>query len=150
MKINYDNKAPTKFEIIEGGLAYSTKDDTLYTKDKTDAIIPIGKAHDTDWEPIQLLHGWVNYGGEFSTARYRRINGVVYVEGVIKDGSPIDADMFTLPEGFRPVSVLIFVLMSYDGPLRYYVYPNGDFATPYYVGTTGQQHRSITVSYVAA
>lgn len=52
---------------------------------------------DTGWLNLTLLNGWTDVSG---WARYRRLNGVVYVQ-VSADGGTT-AQLATLPAGFRP------------------------------------------------
>lgn len=62
---------------------------------------------DTGWVALPLSNTWVNFGGGYSAARYRRLNGVVYVTGLIKSGTVSPGSTIgTLPAGFRPASQL--------------------------------------------
>lgn len=62
-------------------------------------------AGDTGWIAAPLVNSWVNYGGAYGAARYRRLNGVVYITGLVKLGSIAGAAaIFTLPAGFRPAA----------------------------------------------
>jgi hypothetical protein len=54
---------------------------------------------DTDWIDATLLNGWLNY--DIRTAQYRRLNGIVYCQGIVKSGL-YSVDIFQLPLGFRP------------------------------------------------
>lgn len=60
----------------------------------------------TDWVTPSLGAGWVNLGSGYASARYRLLNGVVYVEGVVKNnsGDISTATVFTLPAGYRPTN----------------------------------------------
>lgn len=57
-------------------------------------------APDTGWIAPTLLNGWVNYGGQWETAAYRRRDGMVYLRGLITGGTA--STFFNLPVGFRP------------------------------------------------
>lgn len=60
-------------------------------------------ADDTGWQVLPLSSGWVAYGSGYQSPRYRRHNGVVYVEGMVKSGSTAPgAVIATLPPGCRP------------------------------------------------
>lgn len=48
---------------------------------------------------------WVNNGGGYQVARYRKERGRVYVEGSIKTGG-VNTVAFTLPVGYRPTATL--------------------------------------------
>lgn len=68
---------------------------------------------DTGWAAASLQNLWVNFGGGLADAAYRRIGGIVYLRGTIKDGSLTNGTLlFTLPAGFRPASTLRFMLLS--------------------------------------
>lgn len=58
---------------------------------------------DTGWIDLPLQNGWTNYGGQWETAQYRRVNGIVYLKGLIKPGTTTTQTVIaTLPAGFRP------------------------------------------------
>lgn len=60
------------------------------------------------WTDVaSFFNGWANFGGAFQVARYRKINGVVYVQGLIAGGT-LPSDAFQLPAGFRPSATLMF------------------------------------------
>jgi hypothetical protein len=57
---------------------------------------------DTGWIAPALQSGWGQYAG-WEPAGYRRINGIVYLRGLISGGTTTDGTLiFTLPAGFRP------------------------------------------------
>lgn len=46
---------------------------------------------------------WKNYGSGWATAAYRKINGIVYLKGLVTRGAASRAaQIFVLPAGFRP------------------------------------------------
>lgn len=56
-----------------------------------------------NWTAPTLTNSWVNYGAPYDTAGYYKQNdGWVRLKGLIKNGSSATADMFTLPDGYRP------------------------------------------------
>lgn len=74
---------------------------------------------DTAWHVVGaagepgFLNGWVNYGGEWETAGFRKdANGYVHIKGLVKAGT-INAAVFTLPPGYRPAAGVH--LMSFSG-----------------------------------
>lgn len=66
---------------------------------------------DTGWITPTLLNGWVNYGGGYAGAAYRRIGNVVYVRGLVKSGT-MGANVFELPTAWAPLERLIFPSVS--------------------------------------
>lgn len=63
---------------------------------------------DTGWIAMPLINSWVDYGAPFATAAYRRMHGVVYLKGTVKNGvAPVVA---TLPAGFRPAAQLLVTM----------------------------------------
>jgi hypothetical protein len=60
---------------------------------------------DSGWIALTLGNGWVNYGGTYATAAYRKIGTRVYLRGTIKSGT-INSVAFTLPAGFTPTASL--------------------------------------------
>ena len=77
---------------------------------------------DSDWHLVgetgepAFQNGWVNYGSaNFLEARFRKINGVVQVEGLVKNGTIAGQDpIFTLPEGYRPYARVIKCTITYN------------------------------------
>jgi len=63
------------------------------------------------WVTPTLLNSWVDFGGAFATAQYRKDSfGVVHLKGLIKDGTTTSATvLFTLPTGHRPTLQRVFV-----------------------------------------
>ena len=59
---------------------------------------------DTGWIALTLENSWVNFDTvTYTPARYRRRGGLVYVQGLIKDGTLTAGTILaTLPAGFRP------------------------------------------------
>ncbi len=47
-------------------------------------------------------NGWANYGGSWSKAGYRKLNGIVHLEGLVLRAGSMAANIFTLPVGSRP------------------------------------------------
>lgn len=80
------------------------------------------------WTPLTLVNGWVPYDtGGHSQPRVRKINGIVEVQGLIKNGSQ-NADCASLPPPFRPDGGnLIFDSFGADGTTggRVDVWTNG-------------------------
>jgi hypothetical protein len=55
------------------------------------------------WHEMVLDDTWVIYSASYYAPAYTRdANGFVHFRGVIKDGSPANATITTLPSGFRP------------------------------------------------
>jgi hypothetical protein len=80
----------------------------------------------TKWYTPTLLNGWVNYSSTYAPARYRKINGMVEIQGLIKDGTATSGtDLFTLPVGFRPQYQHIFTTMSNSAIARVDVKTDG-------------------------
>lgn len=70
---------------------------------------------DTGWIALTLGAGWSNYGGGFSSANYRRKNGIVYLRGLVKNNDVTTGaglTVATLPPGYRPANTNIFSLVA--------------------------------------
>lgn len=85
---------------------YAKTNGLLYTKDSagTETLVTHPNLEDTGWIAATLLNGWTNYGGGYAPAQYRRINGVVYLQGLLAPGTftaqtPV---VSALPAGYRP------------------------------------------------
>lgn len=58
------------------------------------------------WSVPTFTNGWTNFGTGFQAARYCKINGIVYIEGLIKTGT-MGSPAFTLAAGHRPAASLL-------------------------------------------
>jgi len=80
------------------------------------------------WYSADLENSWVT----FSATLYNNpeycidSNGFVHLRGYLKDGSSVTADMFSLPDGFRPIYRNAFASYSNNGVCRIDVDTNGD------------------------
>ena len=88
----------------------------LDTTDDSDPTMG-GLIADSGWIVIgaagapPFQNAWTNYGSPFSTAAYRKINGVVRLRGLIASGT-MSAAAFTLPAGYRPTQQWLFGTIS--------------------------------------
>jgi hypothetical protein len=60
-----------------------------------------GVTYPTVWTNPTFTNSWVNFGGGYQVARYRKVGEIVEIEGLISTGT-IGLAAFTLPVGFRP------------------------------------------------
>lgn len=78
------------------------------------------------WTAVTFQNGWVNIGGGFAPASFRKhANGLVEVKGLIR-GTTINTVAFTLPVGLRPTEIRIYPADTNAGHGRLDVRPNGD------------------------
>lgn len=79
-----------------------------------DVVLDLGE--DTGWIEPDLLNNIINYGTEYQVARFRKKNGVVYVEGLVKGGTNANQrHIFILPVGYRPTKRLVFTVYGGAG-----------------------------------
>jgi hypothetical protein len=98
------------------------------------------------WTYPTLSNGWTNYGSGYASARYKRENGVVYVEGLVKTGTVGAGGLWTMPVGYRPDSTILFTNASSGGLAGLRLFSSGVFAIyELYSGTTASV--SICCSY---
>jgi len=82
------------------------------------------QATDTGWLSLGKQAGWTDYGGGstvYGIARYRKVNGIVYVQGLI--AAPSDTALGVsiagpLPVGYRPSQDLLCLVETATGPAR--------------------------------
>lgn len=69
---------------------------------------------DSAWTAPTLLNSWVNFGGAFANAGYRKdANGFVHLRGLIKSGTTTGGTvLFNLPAGYRPSAGVVFPVAS--------------------------------------
>jgi len=72
---------------------------------------------------IPLENGWSNYGKGYAPAKYRVVNGICFLEGLISKGSATHAA--TLPSDCRPKKTLVFDSNKQDNIDRVDVDVNG-------------------------
>jgi hypothetical protein len=109
---------------------------------------------DTDW--IELT-GFINGASAYQTGlgnpwtpRYRKQNGVVYLEGLVNAGTTATVHICTLPAGFRPGTGTKMVDMFAAGPSvrRMDILSNGDMIFRELVGTGSTGWHNIGCSFV--
>lgn len=59
------------------------------------------------WTAPTLTNSWLNYGGGYQTAQYRKVGDIVYLRGSIGAGT-LGSAAITLPAGFRPPAQIQF------------------------------------------
>ena len=69
--------------------------------------------------------GWLNYGNGWEPAGYRRERGRVFLQGVVRYGSPVpggceengaaNTPLFTVPAGYRPANGQMFGVEAGNG-----------------------------------
>jgi len=90
---------------------------------------------DTGWTGFTFANGWANYSSPtYVAGRYRKINGVVYVEGCLSGSAATGTTITTLPAGYRPSGI------GLQMPVSLYT---GSFVTGY-VGVTSVGVLSIS------
>ena len=79
------------------------------------------------WYQPTLENSWVTYNAANNVAEYLiDDNGFVHLRGILKNGSSASADMFSLPQGFRPALGEVFAGVSSSGFAGISVDANGD------------------------
>lgn len=87
------------FRLSEGGVA--------------DPVVVGGEA----WNTPTLQNSWVNFGSGHQTAAYYKDDaGRVHLRGLVKNGN--NAAIFTLPAGYRPSAIELFVCYAGGGTGR--------------------------------
>jgi len=119
--------------IIKGGDASGAdlilENGNFKCKDITSNNKPVSNSENISWHDIgavgepAFLNGWVNYGGGYSNMRYKKVNGIVYLEGMVKDGT--SSNVFALPLGYRPSNRMIFSIMNSNAAARLDVTSSG-------------------------
>ena len=94
---------------------------------------------DSPWIALPLAANVVNYGGEYQTCQYRRLNNRVYVRGLCDAtatgfGGTGHVLLAVLPVGFRPPARLIKSVSHNEGQSRVDILADGGIV--HMVGTT--------------
>jgi len=133
---------------VKGIVELATDAETITGTDTVRAVTPAGLAaviDDSGWAAPTLLNSWASFGGSLQTPRYRRINGYVHIEGIIKAGT-INT-IFTLPVGFRPPLRILFLVACNAGGLQVYVKSNGDVTAVAYI--SGGSNALVSLSGIS-
>lgn len=103
---------------------------------------------DTGWIEASLQNSWVQYdAGTHIRARYRKKAGIVYVQGLVKNGTITTGTViFTLPAEHRPAGYLVSVQQGDLGLNRVDVYPNGDVVC---IAVSGNGYLSVNFTFPA-
>jgi hypothetical protein len=65
----------------------------------------------TAWTSATYQNSWVDYGGGYIGAQYRKVGDEVQLRGLVKNGTTPNA-IFTLPAGFWPPYTMILTVVS--------------------------------------
>jgi len=99
--------AGVKRATIDENGNFSTADGKIDTSIADDSWHEVG----ADGEPA-FQNGWVNYGGGFATAAFRKnALGWMHLKGMIKSGT-IGSAAFVLPVGYRSPTHIYFACVS--------------------------------------
>ena len=82
----------------------------------------------SDWQPLNLQNGWLNYGSPHPEAKYCIFSSRFCVlRGLIKSGQiGTSKPIALLPPGFRPEEIFISLQLTNLGLARIDVYPHGE------------------------
>lgn len=102
--------------LDSGGIAVdASQGGSFRLRDESATTIALGSQGlemDEGWIAPSLLNSWVNYGGAFETAGYRKdASGYVHLKGLVKSGTA-NTIIFTLPAGYRPIEQGMFAVNS--------------------------------------
>ena len=79
------------------------------------------------WYAVVLENSWVAYNVANNAPQYMIDNNkFVHLRGILKSGSPVSADMFSLPQGFRPAFGEVFAGAASGGFCGISVDADGD------------------------
>ncbi len=115
----YDKNNNTLFKWDESAGSFALSSPLAFTSD--------GELTPEAWTNVSSFsNSWVNYGGSFEVARYRKMpDGTVHIQGLVKSGT-VGATIFTLPTGYRPDKLLIFPAHTNSGHGRMDISSTGE------------------------
>lgn len=105
----------------------------LATKDDISRMIT-----STNWQNANLQNGWSHHRDYENVQFSKTFDGIVYLKGTCKGGKTTrESIIFTLPENFRPSTVLYKTALNNDyGSAVIGIYPSGDVAVKRNVDAT--------------
>ena len=82
------------------------------------------------WIAPTLVNSWTNFNlGLYEVKYCKDFFGWVHLRGGLKNGSSLNATMFTLPSGYRPAQKMIFSVGGHNGAaVNIHVDSNGEVA----------------------
>ena len=92
----------------------------------------------TNWQNANLQNGWSHHRDYENVQFSKTFDGIVYLKGTCKGGKTTrESIIFTLPENFRPSTVLYKTALNNDyGSAVIGIYPSGDVAVKRNVDAT--------------
>lgn len=103
------------------------------------------KLTDTGWQVPAYVNGWSDYDNTYGPVRYRRLAGIVFIRGLVKNGTA-GSVIFNLPAGYRPgVRLLFGVDVNANAHGRMDIHINGDVV--HVAGNTG--YYQVTCCFAA-
>ena len=133
---NNTSKAYDHETVIELGIGYHCfefrSEDVSYMLAPSGVLITTNELLMSEESIIipTLLNGWLNLDGGYAQAKVKKISNVVYLEGVIKDGTKTDGTIiFNLPANCRPKQKIITTITSTKGSCSLAIDTNGNVST---------------------
>jgi len=111
----------TNTDAFEGMLVHQVDTHTLW---EYRGSTWVARLEDTGWITADLRSGWSATAG--TVPRYKRLNGVVYLEGRATGGS---GAILILPAGFRPDQNVRFAVSTSAAFDTMLIAPNGEVTT---------------------
>lgn len=123
-KLMKDEIDSLKAEIV------TLKNDDIYSKNIINnlkaQLIAIKNDIKTVKGNINFNESWCNYGGQYATAKWKKIGNIVQLEGLVKSNNfNGKTTICTLPNNISPKQRLIFTLNQNETQFRVDVLPNG-------------------------
>ena len=111
---------------------------------------PIENAENMAWHEVgadgepAFENNWENFSNTYGKASFKKVNGIVYIRGLVKSGDN-RSTIFTLPEGYRPaVRIMLSAPMHGKNAVRLDIDKDGHIKYP---DDDTDDWQSITVSF---
>ena len=69
----------------------------------------------TAWSNVSFNSGWLNYGGSYQTAQYKKVGDFIFLRGLVKRTSGVGVSILTLPPGYRPPAQCLLGTLTNTG-----------------------------------
>lgn len=79
-----------------------------------------------EWKELSLSNEFENYGENYAPLRLKKIDNIVFVQGMIKSKTTGYVTIATLPETYRPKYALYSICISGDNAKGLVFQPNGE------------------------
>lgn len=122
-----------------------------FVDDLVSKVDELNSYFDDEWHEIgatdepAFQNGWVNFNAGYAPLSFKKSGETIHVRGVVKDGSPANSVIFTLPEDYRPSASMTFAQIA-GGTLLCWINVKGNGEVQI-IGGGSASYTGVTLSF---